>query len=212
MTAAFRLDGGAIHPWGAVLTADPDVERGPVYEMELVDDGPAKILCRLSGDIQRGYELTRDHDLVVEVDATDRDRGLLYARVEMPPVPRRMMTFPRKTMLVLTMPLRFQPDGACVATFVGDDADFPNSLWAVPDAVDVELIETGEYNPETTGPLATLTARQQTILQAAMRLGYYEEPRQATQADIATDVGISPGTVGEHLRKIESRVFARLLE
>lgn len=211
VTAAFRREGGPLHPWGATLTADPDVRRGPMYEMELLEDGTAKVLCRIYGDIQRGFELTRDHDLVIEVESTGDDSGLLYMRTEMPPVARRMILFPRKTKLILTMPLEFTPDGASVATFVGDDAEFAESLANVPEAVDVELLETGEYDPEPGDVLGSLTARQQEILTTAVSLGYYENPRQATQADIAEAVDLQPGTVGDHLRKIESHTFGSLV-
>lgn len=209
--AEFRHDGGAVHPWGATLTAEPTVQRGPMHEMELLEDGTAKVLCRLYGDLDRGFELTRTHDLVVEADATESDPGLLYVRVEMPPVPRQMLAFPRKTKLVLAMPIEFAPDGAAIATFVGDDAAFTASLSDVPDEIGVELVGTGAYDPEPDDLFASLTERQRTILQTAVELGYYESPREATQADVAVAVDLAPGTVGEHLRKIEARTFRRLV-
>lgn len=212
VTATFRLDEGALHPWGQTLTDAPGVRRGPMYEMELLDDGTAKVLCRLYGDVERGYELTREHELVRMADVTAADRGLIYARVEMPPVARQMLAFPRKTDLVLTMPLEFESDGGAVATFVGDDAAFTESLSAVPDEVTVELVETGQYNPTPNDVLASLTERQQLILETAVRLGYYRSPREATQTDIADAVDLAPGTVGEHLRKIEAATLGRLIE
>ena len=39
-------------------------------------------------------------------------------------------------------------------------------------------------------------------------LGSYDVPRGATHRDIADRLGLSVGTVGEHLQKVESRVFA----
>lgn len=207
LTAAFRRDGDPIHPWGATLTEDGSVTRGPMYELDLLEDGTAKLLCRLYGDVERGYELTRDHDLVAEVDRTDTAPGLLYVRLELPPINRRILAFPRKTKLVMSMPLEFTDDGATVATFVGDDAAFADSLSVLPDAVSVELVESGRYDPTVGEVVADLTGRQQEILDAAVRLGYYECPREATQTDIADAVGVAPATVGEHLRKIEARTF-----
>jgi predicted DNA binding protein len=56
-----------------------------------------------------------------------------------------------------------------------------------------------------------ITSRQEDVLEAAVDLGYYSEPRQASLEDIGEVVGISPGTVGEHLRKAEERVFTELV-
>ena len=46
---------------------------------------------------------------------------------------------------------------------------------------------------------------------AALELGYYRNPREATQEDVAAVLGCSPGTVGEHLRKAEERVFSQFV-
>lgn len=47
------------------------------------------------------------------------------------------------------------------------------------------------------------------MLEVAIRLGYYENPREATHEDIAEEVGVEAGTVGKHLRKVESHVFSK---
>lgn len=41
-------------------------------------------------------------------------------------------------------------------------------------------------------------------------LGYDDVPRGATHRDIADRLGLSVGTVSEHLQKVESRVFASM--
>lgn len=46
------------------------------------------------------------------------------------------------------------------------------------------------------------------ILVTAIREGYYEDPRRASQADVAEALGIAPGTVSEHLRRVEATVFS----
>lgn len=183
------------------------MRRGPVYELELLDGGTATALCRLYGDFERGYELTRNHEYVLEVQSAETDPGFLYVRIDMPPISREVLSFPRRIEPVLKMPLNFEPDGATVATFVGDDAALADSLPDLPDPISVELVESGEYDPTVGGVVADLTGRQREVLDTAVRLGYYESPREATQADIADAIGVSAATVGEHLRKIEARTF-----
>ena len=55
-------------------------------------------------------------------------------------------------------------------------------------------------------PTVELVARLR-VGDAALDLGYYDGLRRATQRDAADRLGRSAGTVGEHLQKIESRVF-----
>nr|WP_255666400.1 helix-turn-helix domain-containing protein [Haladaptatus sp. DYF46] len=55
-----------------------------------------------------------------------------------------------------------------------------------------------------------MTERQREVLQAAITLGYYQEPRKATHDEIAAVTGLSETTVGEHLRKVEATVFSSL--
>ena len=56
-----------------------------------------------------------------------------------------------------------------------------------------------------------ITSRQEEVLETAVDLGYYSEPRQASLKEIADAMGISSATVGEHLRKVEERVFSELV-
>lgn len=72
----------------------------------------------------------------------------------------------------------------------------------------VHLESFGICLPTLEEPLAILTDRQKEILRAAIRNGYYEIPRQIGHRELGKLFGISPKTVGEHLRKIESRLIS----
>jgi predicted DNA binding protein len=75
----------------------------------------------------------------------------------------------------------------------------------------VEVLETGEYETEGSSFSRVITSRQEEVIETAVDLGYYSEPRQASLEDISDVVGIAPGTVGEHLRKAEERVFTEIV-
>ena len=96
-----------------------------------------------------------------------------------------------------------------LVTLVGREADFEGTDAALPDDVEVELVSTGPYSPEAEGVFADLTDRQREILETALRFGYYETPREATLEDLAPELGVEAGTVGKHLRAVESKVFAK---
>lgn len=58
--------------------------------------------------------------------------------------------------------------------------------------------------PEVTA--ATLTARQREAVEAALSLGYYDIPREASYEDVAEAMGCAPSTAAEHLRKAEGKL------
>ncbi|MFB9804846.1 helix-turn-helix domain-containing protein [Haladaptatus pallidirubidus] len=44
-------------------------------------------------------------------------------------------------------------------------------------------------------------------MRAAIVAGYYDIPRRATQQDLAAELGLSQGTIGEHLRRAEAKII-----
>jgi predicted DNA binding protein len=55
--------------------------------------------------------------------------------------------------------------------------------------------------------LHSFSVRQQEIIQRAIEMGYYEQPRGATLQEIADEVGVAKTTVSQHLRKAEQRMI-----
>lgn len=109
------------------------------------------------------------------------------------------------------MPLEFTGDGGLRGTVVGDDGTFQRAVEALPPAFDFEVERVGEYRPDVREVFAGLTSRQQEVLSTAIRTGYYEDPRRATQQDGARALGVAPGTVSQALRRIEARVFSNFV-
>jgi predicted DNA binding protein len=97
-------------------------------------------------------------------------------------------------------------------TLVGDDGTIQRVVDSIPDSLTLSLEGIGDYHPDSGQLFSVLTERQQEILGAAVEMGYYEVPRNATHEDIAGEVGVSAGTVGEHLRKVEGKVLSTLVQ
>jgi predicted DNA binding protein len=95
-------------------------------------------------------------------------------------------------------------------TLLGDDRTLQRAVADTPDTVDVRLEETGDYQPDLDEVAALLTERQREVLEAAVELGCYEMPRETTYAEIADELGVSAGTVSEHLQKVEASVLSTL--
>ena len=53
----------------------------------------------------------------------------------------------------------------------------------------------------------SLSKRQSEVLSVAVQMGYYDQPKKCNQADIAEVIGISQGTVAEHLQLAESNIM-----
>jgi DNA-binding CsgD family transcriptional regulator len=77
--------------------------------------------------------------------------------------------------------------------------------------VNPDLRSLGEYDGSE-GPLADLTGRQREVLEAAYAAGYYEVPRDASTEDVATELGVDPSTVAEHLQRAERNLLIRHLQ
>ncbi|SFR55360.1 bacterio-opsin activator domain-containing protein [Halogeometricum limi] len=84
----------------------------------------------------------------------------------------------------------------------------------------VELVDYRTTVPErrrdadvAAGLEAQLTDRQWSALELAYYGGYFDWPtRGGSLEDIATEIGVTPQTASEHLRKAESKVFSMLFE
>ena len=171
------------------------------------------MFAEASGDADRLREILAASDHVRDFTVTGDEEGRIYSYSHYEPndAIRELMQGRRERELVIRMPVEYTDDGGMRATYVGRDEAFRDAMGDHPESVTVEIESTGEYRPKAEDLFAQLTSRQREILRSAVREGYYENPREATHRDLAEAVDLSPATVGEHLRKIESRVFARLV-
>ena len=60
--------------------------------------------------------------------------------------------------------------------------------------------------------LPDLSPRQREALLTAVEMGYYRIPRDATTAEVASELGIERRTFEEHLRRAENKLLAGLAE
>lgn len=57
-----------------------------------------------------------------------------------------------------------------------------------------------------------LTDRQREVLRTALRMGYFERPKQANATDVATELDIAQSTFTEHLMAAQRKLLADILE
>jgi len=201
---------GALHPLMGELGAAEDITQEAIHRAELLEDGTMVMVGESRGNQRRYERIMADSDYVLEFTTTGADsRWYSYANLEPTEISERMLAAQQRSTGLIEMPLLPSEDGSLEYTLVGDEASLRESLPPEMDGYTVELLETGDRAPRADDLFACLTERQQTVLETAIDRGYYATPRAATHDDLAAALDCSPSTVGEHLRKIEARLFSQ---
>ncbi|WP_049901345.1 helix-turn-helix domain-containing protein [Natrinema sp. J7-1] len=205
-------DDEGLHPLDRRIADHPDVTRELLYNVNLLADETIVALYRFSGKrtvlesilsespMVNQYQLSSadgEHHAYIHLEAHDRLVGLL--------------SMLRQFEFIYDTPLEFPRRGGLRVTMIGDVKSFQAAVPDVPDGIRLKLLKTGRYEPNTDRLFSQLTARQQEILRTAVDMGYYDVPRAVTHDDIGEELGCTGGTVGGHLRKIESTILTQIV-
>ena len=210
-TVVISPDGDGLQPADQALAADPTVTRDSLQQINLLTDGTCVAMYSVRGDLGRVAEILESQADVLAYDVSGEREGLAYVHFQPTDLVERLMSIPQNNEIVLQMPVDCIEGGGVRPTLVGDDETIRRVVDAIPDSLTVSLEGIGDYHPETEELFSALTPRQQELLEAAVEMGYYEVPRRTTHEEIAEVVGVSAGTVGEHLRKVEGKVLSALV-
>jgi len=112
--------------------------------------------------------------------------------------------------IIFDIPLEYTGEGSLRAHIVGEEAVIREVIPQVPDDIGLNLEQISDYAPEEERLFSMLTERQRETPRAALEVGYYRVPREATHQEVADRLDRSDGTVGEHLRKMEAQVMAAI--
>ncbi|ERH10820.1 MAG: putative DNA binding protein [halophilic archaeon J07HX64] len=202
---------GGFHPADHAIAEAGELERVAISQFSHLDDGTVVLLYQLRGD-PGPAEAVLDADPDVLGYGLSQAGAEVHAHVHLAPnaIIRTLTRLPQRYPLVVELPVECLRDGGLRASVVGERETFAVAVETIPETVTVELASIRSYDPGTDRPAAALTARQREILDAALAAGYYDVPRRTTHTEIAAELDIAPATVGEHLRKIESRVLTRV--
>lgn len=209
---SLRPTGEGFHPAEHALVASEDVERVCVHYVNQLDDGSVVFLSQLRGDPAAARAILADCDDVV-AHSVAGEGGDVIASIHFHPTDTvdTLFRLPQEHGLVLDTPIECLSDGGIRVTAIGEAETLTASIELIPDDVAVELEAMRRYEPDERGLASLLTERQREILETATAMGYYDVPREATTEDVADRLDLAPVTVGEHLRKIESRVLTEIV-
>jgi len=213
LTIALSPAGGTFHPVEDIISENDELERGRVYQVNLLSDSSVVGLYGVEGEVETLRSSVEDSPYIVthEVFETD-DENHLYVHLEPGEPLVELLSIADDYRLILDTPIEFTGgEGKARATVMGEQEVLRDALEAVPENIDVSIEQVGEYTPEGNTIFSQLTDRQQEVLRVAVEEGYYDVPRSATHDEVADALGCAPSTASEHLRKIESKITQQLV-
>jgi hypothetical protein len=201
--------GNGFHPLGKQLSEDPSIQREAIHHVEFLDNETVLTLAEGSGNRERYEDIMSSSRAVDAYMVSGDERWMAVSQFEPTDEVRRLLEWQQQADIVVETPILFGVDGTQKITILGDESAFRAIFEEAEnmDSLEVEITETGEYEPDAQRFTRSLTSRQEEVLAAAVDVGYYRAPREATHEDVAQAVGLAPSTVGDHLRKIEESVF-----
>jgi DNA-binding CsgD family transcriptional regulator len=205
---------GWFGPFHRAVIESPEVSLQALHELRLLDDGSTVLLYEYIGDREAAERLA-DESLDSAMDSWQTGcidgAEWMFAHTEPSGRVRGLLDLLGTYRIVVDWPITFPTDSVAVVTLIGADEELQRGFDNVPDDVSIRVERTGEYRSETERILTDLTDRERRTLAVAVELGYYRNPRQANYADIAAELECSTGTVGTHLRNVESKLMQKLV-
>ncbi|WP_425487435.1 helix-turn-helix domain-containing protein [Natronomonas halophila] len=206
---------GWFGPFHRGVVESAAVRLRAVHEIRLLNDGTTVMLYEYAGDEAAARRLAAEYFDSEQANwqtATIDGTQLMYANARPSTLVAGILSVLDEWRIAVDWPITFSTDERLKATLVGDHEAIREALRSVPDDVNVQVNRTGEYRSERDAILTDLTPREREILETAVALGYYRNPRGANYTDLAAALDCSTGTVGEHLRNAETKVMAALFD
>lgn len=201
------------HPAYQMFDEESQFTRERIYNLNVLEDGTMVLLGRVRGDLEQIRLVVEEQldTLGFSISGSDGDGGLVYIHVQPPTEIKRFLELPREHEVFFDFPIEGTRDGKLRFVMIGETNEvLQQALADMPETMDFTIERISAYSDESGAVLAVLTDRQRDVLDVALELNYYDAPRQATHHDIAEQLGLSVGTVTEHLQKIEAKVFGTL--
>lgn len=181
-----------------------------IQYLNLLDDGTVVGVARFRGDADRLATIEDEIPEIIACTVTGGETWLAYMHYKPGELETAILKGIDAEAISIDWPIRETVDGLEVTLF-GENAGLQHLIDGFPDEVDVTLERAGEYQSDMGDPAGQLTDRQQEILRTALTAGYYDIPRRATQRDLAVELGLSRGTIGDHLRRAEAKIIRSII-
>jgi len=202
-----------VHPLYDLLANGACVERAAALQWNRTGETMG-FLYYIVGDSDAFEAVLRDIEEVIEYALEPVGEHAFYAYLhdEMTPVSKQLFEPDSYRGIVVAPPMQYQPDGDVLVSVFGPAERIQTGVEVVPNPVEVEIESVGGPIELPQAPESYLSERQYAALSTAIDLGYYDVPREASQADVADALDCAPSTVAEHLRKGETKLVRSVLQ
>jgi predicted DNA binding protein len=205
-----------VHPMHAFVAETPGFRRTSLLHWNPAVGERNTVLFHVDGDDPQRYTAALDASASVldyEVaDAEDRPGFYLAVQEAQRDADATLVAPFLGTGVVVVPPVVYRGDRRVDVSVVGSTGALDDALDGLPSGVEMDVVRIRDYTGRVAEPAAELSPRQRDALAAAVELGYYGDPRDASVGDVAERLGCSTGTAAEHLRKAEATVLGRVVD
>lgn len=212
-----------------ITISPPDVYLPPIYRRLTIEapslanvqilnwnvaEPPVGFLLRVRGNYRGLDRVFEDAENVRDygVFPNGEDDAYVFLAAETATPARTLFeNFTRDDVLTVP-PIDCHDDGSSTFTLVGTDAAVQAAVAEVPDAISTRVKAIGSDPIVSDDMQRALSPRQREAVQAALCVGYYAVPREATIEEVAAKMGCAKATAAEHLQKAEANVFEGMFE
>lgn len=204
---------GGFGPFHRAVVETAEISLVALHELRLLSDGTTVMLYEYNG-IREAAEAVAEEHLKgerTEWRASSIDgQEMMFAQAEPSDLLERMLALLDDYPVVVDWPIRFATDGSAIVTLIGRTEEIRGAMSIETDELDVRVERIGEYTRDAVDVAPDLTDRELRAVRTAVELGHYENPREATYADLADELECSTGTVGHHLRNAEAKLMQHM--
>jgi predicted DNA binding protein len=204
VTCTVGFPEGHVHPVQRAVAEEGPVTRAELLTWSPTADATALLWCDADREATASVVSTVGSVVERHLVADGDDGTYAFLRQDGYEFSDALLAAIAECRVLFLPPVVFHESGAVAFEAVGESravSDFHAALTEVGE-VTVERVRAFERDRSR----AELTARQRAALEAARELGYYEVPREASVADVATALDCSTSTAGELLRRAEAAV------
>lgn len=199
----------------SVAAASPAITELRVLDWNVAADDVGTLLYAIDGDCEVFREGVRKTDAVETLTVSNTQKAPSYACLSARPaaVPffSAFMSVTARADLIVRKPLVYR-DGQSHAHVVGDADPLQEAIDRTPAGIDVVVEQISQFPSGWDDPLSQLSSRQREAIDTALRMGYYNQPRDVTHADIAGELGCAPNTATTHLQKAEAKIVGSVID
>lgn len=202
------------HPVDRQLSRIDNVEPRVIRYANPCPDNHYIQTVEFGGDLDQTREVLSTCESVVEYIVTDdRDHKVAYMKCRNVGFAKDFVCFHHRFDITVDWPIYYIDNkGGFKMQVAGELEGLQNATAALPDFMSIDIQRLGEYNPDKDEMMMSLTDNQRKLLATAHREGYYKVPRETTQAELAEELDISPGTISERLQRIEAKLAGGYLK